>query len=301
MHDFNLDTEIRAFIDRYLEVSDYSTHKSIEQQRQDYEKLVRHFRSDRPDAITSRDETVKGRHGSIPIRRYSSPDDDRRARVLFFHGGGFVLGSLETHDDVCADLCAGTGLEIVSVNYRHAPEHLHPAQLDDVEDALAACWHDHVVLIGTSAGGNLAAGLSHRLRTHTQKPLGQVLVYPTLGGDSFDLESYRSNANAPLLTTEDIRFYRGVRCLNGVVPENDAEFFPLLAEDFSGLPKTIAISAEVDPLRDDCALYVEKLQAAGVEATWINEPGLVHDFVRAGLTGYARAQSHLPSRFGPIY
>lgn len=281
MYDFELDPEIRRFIDRYLAVSNYSTDTPIEQQRRDYQKVVAHFHSDWPNRVSSCDEAIEGRHGPIPIRRYRPSEDDQSARVFFFRGGGFVLGSLESHDDVCADLCAQTGLEIVSVDYRSAPEYLHPVQLDDVEDALSACWHDHTVLLGISAGGSLAAGLSHRLRSHSKKPAGQVLVYPTLGGDSFDLESYRSNANAPLLTTEDVRFYRGIRCENGLAPDNDAELLPLLADDFSGLPTTIAISAEVDPLRDDCALYVEKLQAASVEATWINEPGLTHDFVRA--------------------
>lgn len=281
MPDFDLDPEIAVFIDRYLEVSGLSTATTVAQQRADYDKIVEHFRCPRPDSVSSEDSAVAGRHGPIPIRSYRHARADDRARVMFFHGGGFILGSLDTHDDICADLCAATGYELVSVDYRHAPEFPHPVQLDDVEDGLHACWHENLILIGISAGGALAAGLSHRLRHGSRKAAGQVLVYPSLGGDYFELESYRVNAEAPLLSTEDIRFYRGVRCRDGVPPEHDPEFHPLLADDFSGIPPTIAISADVDPLRDDCEMYVEKLQTAGIEATWINEARLVHDYVRA--------------------
>lgn len=281
MAEYDLDPAITRFIDRYLEVSGLSTATTVAQQRADYAKIVDHFRHPRPDSVSSEDSTVDGRHGPIPIRRYRHAETDDSARVMFFHGGGFVLGSLETHDDICAELCDRTRFELISVNYRHAPEFPHPVQLDDVDDALRACWHENLILIGISAGGTLAAGLSHRIRSRSQKAAGQVLVYPSLGGDRLDLESYRVNAEAPLLSTEDIRFYRGVRCEGGVAPQNDPEFYPLLADDLAGTPPTIAISADIDPLRDDSEVYVGKLRAAGVEARWINEKGLVHDYVRA--------------------
>jgi acetyl esterase len=107
------------------------------------------------------------------------------------------------------------------------------------------------------------------------------LIYPSLGADFFDLDSYRVNANAPLLTTADVLFYRGVRCATDDLPSNDPEFYPLVADDFSTLPATIAFSADVDPLRDDAGLYIDNLQRAAVKAEWINEPGLVHDYLRA--------------------
>ena len=292
MADFPLDPEMVTFIDRYLEVSGLSTATTVAQQRDDYDKVVACFKQPRPESISSEDTYVDGRHGSIPIRTYHHAEGNERARILFFHGGGFILGSLETHDDICAEICAKTRFDLVSVNYRHAPEFLHPVQLDDVEDALQACWQENTILLGISAGGALAAGLSHRRRNNRQKAAGQVLVYPALGGDNFDLDSYRTNAEAPLLSTEDIRFYRGVRCQDGVPPDNDPEFYPLLADDFAGLPPTIAISADVDPLRDDSELYVEKLHAAGIKAKWINEPGVVHDFVRA---------RHLSKRAGEAF
>ena len=172
-------------------------------------------------------------------------------------------------------------MNLVSVDYRLAPEYHHPVHLDDVEDAFNHCYQTDMVVIGASAGGTLAAALAHRLKGAAKKPAAQLLIYPGLGGDALALPSYEDNAQAPLLTTEDVLFYRDARCASGQLPVDDAEFYPLLAKDYQDLPKTLAYSADIDPLRDDARLYVERLEAAGVEARWINQAGLVHDFLRA--------------------
>ena len=281
MKEFDADPEIAAFIEKYIEVAGLSTATSVAQQRIDYEALVRHFSSPHPPGLGTRDEAINGRHGLIPLRHYRHRQGNSDALILFIHGGGFILGSLDSHDDICAELCATTGYDLVSVDYRLSPEHFHPVHLDDVEDAFTACRHKRTILVGASAGGTLAAALCHRRGSSPHRPAGQVLIYPGLGGDCFDLESYRVNAAAPLLTADDIIFYRGTRCANDELPTGDAEFYPLVADDFSAAPPTIAISADVDPLRDDARLYVEKLQQDGVKAEWINEPGLVHDYLRA--------------------
>ena len=281
MNPASFDSQMIAFIRRYLEVSGLSTATSVTQQRIDYEAMVRQFSYPHPAGVQTRDSVVQGRHGDIPLRHYRYKAGNDRVLILFLHGGGFILGSLDSHDDICAELCAGTGFDLVSVDYRLSPEHHHPAHLDDVEDALLACQHDNIIVTGASAGATLAAALSHRCQSTAQKPAGQVLIYPSLGGDQFKLESYREHAEAPLLSTADIRFYRGIRCADGELPLQDPEFYPLMADDFSACPPTIAFSADVDPLRDDARLYVEKLQAAGVIASWINEPGMVHDYLRA--------------------
>lgn len=276
-----LDPEITRFIERYLAASSLSTATSIAQQRRDYEALLRQFSYPHPPGVTCDDSQTEGRHGVIPLRHYRRGPGDDSALILFIHGGGFILGSLDSHDDVCAELCAATGYDLVSVDYRLSPEFFHPAQLDDVEDAFVALGHENTILAGVSAGGTLAAALCHRLRREETGPAGQVLIYPGLGGELFDLDSYRDNAEAPLLSSADIRFYREARCAGDDLPLDDPEFYPLAASDFSGCPPTIALSADVDPLRDDARLYVEKLQAAGVAARWINEAGLVHDYLRA--------------------
>ena len=281
MQKFDLDSEYCQFIERYLEVSAYSTATDIEQQRIDYQKVVNHFRYPHPAGIITFDSSIKGRHGSIPVRHYRYKNGNDNALLLFLHGGGFILGSLDSHDDICAELCAITGFDLISVNYRHSPEFHHPIHLDDVEDAFIDCAHRNTILVGVSAGAALAAALSHRRRTNSKTAAGQVLIYAGLGGDNFDLKSYQQNSNAPLLTTADVQFYRSVRCKNGIVPIQDPEFFPLQAKAFNGIAPTIAISADIDPLRDDAALYVDNLKAAQISAQWINEPGLTHDYLRA--------------------
>jgi acetyl esterase len=277
----SLDAEIIRFIERYLEASGLSTSTSVKQQRIDYEAMVHQFLYPHPPGIRTRDCSVAGRHGDIPLRHYHHGPGNDSALILFLHGGGYILGSLDSHDNICAELCAATGFDLVSVDYRLSPEHHHPVHLDDVEDAFAACQHPNTILVGASAGGTLAAALIHRLKSGPQQAAGQVLIYPSLGGDQFELDSYRDNAEAPLLSTADIRYYRGTRCADEVLPLDDPEFYPLAAEDFHSAAPTIAFSADIDPLRDDARLYVDKLQAAGVTARWINEPGLVHDYLRA--------------------
>lgn len=281
MNSFDLDPEYVAFIEQYREVSGLSTATTIEQQRSDYEAVVQHFRYPHPAGLQIHDSIADGRHGKIPLRHYGCQKGHEHTRIMFVHGGGFILGSLDSHDDICAELCARTGIDLVSVDYRLAPEYLHPIQLDDVEDAFTACRHRRTILVGASAGGTLCAALCQRLKSKPVKATGQVLIYPGLGGDSFDLDSYRVNADAPLLTTEDIRFYRAIRCKDDRLTTTDPEFSPLLADDFSNTPATIPFSADVDPLRDDAAHYVENLRAAGVDAEWINETGLTHDYLRA--------------------
>jgi len=281
MSEFDLDPEMLAFIGRYLEVSSLSTATSIARQRHDYDAIVQYFCHAHPAGIASVDSIAEGRHGDIPLRYYRCGEGNDNALILFIHGGGFILGSLDSHDDICAELCAKTGYDLVSVDYRLSPEFYHPAHLDDVEDAFRSLAHDNTILVGASAGATLGAALCYRLSADANGPAGQVLIYPSLGGDCLDLESYRVNAAAPLLSTEDIAFYRGTRCAGDDLPTTDPEFYPLAATDFSNTPPSIVISADIDPLRDDAELYVERLQSAGVEAQWINEPGMVHDYLRA--------------------
>ena len=291
---FHLDPQIEAFIETSLRLSsNLSTDSSIQQQRQSYDESCRYFFHGYPPGVESYDEWVKGRHGTINIRRYRHDAQTQNAdsQIVFIHGGGFILGDLDSHDDICAELCAATGLNTLSIDYRLAPEYLYPVHLDDVADAYLETWRTKSIIVGVSAGANLAAALCHRLKKTSKMPAGQVLVYPTLGGDLLNLGSYSSNANAPLLSSEDVVFYRTVRCANGELPLDDPEFYPLLANDFSGLPPTQAFSADVDPLRDDSALYVEKLKAARVDATWHNELGLVHDYLRARHTSTKAADS----------
>lgn len=277
-----LDPETRAFVERTNawyppETADYS----IERQREIYALMCREFFAGYPDGVSAETTTIAAPERAIPVRLYRSAPSPE-AVVLYFHGGGFILGGLDSHDDVCAELCASTGYEVVSVDYRLAPEHVHPAAFDDAlaafEWASARCLQP-VLLCGDSAGGNLAAAVSHATRGRDQNPIGQVLVYPALGGDA-SRGSYLDHADAPMLTLRDLDFYHRART-GGSWRNDDVTLSPLADTDFSGLPPTVVFTAECDPLSSDGETYRDRILAAGGRAFWHEEPGLVHGYLRA--------------------
>ena len=279
-----IDDETWAFIDRTNsfyppDTTDYT----IEQQRAVYNRMCREFFCGYPDGVSGETKFVRAQEGhKIPLRRYRAMRYDAHAMVLYFHGGGFVVGGLESHDDVCAEICHRTGYEVVSVDYRLAPEHKHPAAFNDcmaVFNWATEAYELPIVLAGDSAGGNLAAAVAHHTRRHPKKPIGQFLIYPGLGGD-MSKGSYLKHAEAPMLTMRDITFYEDIRT-GGKDVTGDASYMPLADKDFSGLPPTIIITAECDPLSSDGETYRDKLLAAGGKAWWHEEPGLVHGYLRA--------------------
>jgi acetyl esterase len=278
-----LDPEVWGFIEKtnsYYppETIDYT----IEQQRDVYNRMCRAFFNGYPEGVTAVDLSIPTPTHQIPIRTYKTAAPDQAAKVLYLHGGGFILGGLDSHDDVCADLCARTGYEVTSVDYRLAPEHLHPASFEDAFAAFlwaAAADKRPIVLAGDSAGGNLAAGVAHLARGHERAPIGQVLIYPGLGGD-VTRGSYVVHAEAPMLNARDLAFYRDIRT-GGADFSRDVRYLPLADADFSGLPPTVVISAECDPLSSDGETYRDRVLAAGGKAFWHEEPGLVHGYLRA--------------------
>ncbi len=243
---------------------------SIADQRAIYDRMCRIFFRGYPEGVTAEDRRIAG----VPCRVYPGA----LPRVVYFHGGGFVVGGLHSHDDVCAEIRGRTGLEVVSVDYRLSPEHRHPAALDDALAVTRALGAEPLLLAGDSAGGNLAAATAHALRGEVA-PLGQVLIYPGLGGDR-DAGSSLTHAHAPMLTRDDVIFYAGIRH-GGEIPDPDPSVSPLLDPDFTGLPPTLALSAECDPLADDAMHYAGRINAAGGRALWLKEPGLVHGYLRA--------------------
>lgn len=253
-----------------------AVNRTIDEQRRIYDAMCRAFFAGYPPGVTAVNQDANG----VPIRRYRSSVARKRALVLYMHGGGFVVGGLDSHDDVCAEICGATGLDVISVDYRLSPEHRHPAAFDDCQTALGwtrARFGKPLVLAGDSAGGNLAAALSHANRD--SNILGQVLIYPVLGGDS-GKGSYLTHANAPMLTRDDVLFYENIRT-EGAAPKGDPTYAPLHDTDFTNLPPTIAIAAECDPLADDTDNYADRIAEAGGRALAITEPGLVHGYLRA--------------------
>lgn len=282
-----IDEETWAFIKRTAEsYPDNAVDLSIEDQRRVYDTMCADFRQPRPQGVETEDRQANG----VPVRVYIAGQPTRT--VIYFHGGGFVVGGLNSHDDVCAEICAQTGYRVVAVDYRLCPEHVHPAQFQDSWTAtkwVVEEFGDPIVLAGDSAGGNLAAAVAHHGRGQLKNVLGQVLIYPGLGGDSTK-GSYIEHAHAPLLTLDEILFYEKVRC-GGNVPKDDPTFAPLHDVDFSGLPPTVVVTADCDPLRDDGPSYCDHIAAAGGQAHWINEPGLVHGYLRARISVKRAADS----------
>jgi acetyl esterase len=242
----------------------------IADQRRIYDRMCRAFHRGYPPGVTAQDQSI----ADVPCRIYPGAGPT----VIYLHGGGFVVGGLDSHDDVCAEIRARTGLTVVAVDYRLCPEHPHPAAYDDCL-AVARALAGPLLLAGDSAGGNLAAALAHALRG-TGRVLGQVLIYPGLGGPRGQ-GSRLSHAHAPMLTAADVAFYAGIR-YGGPPPDPpDPTASPLDAVDFTGLPPTLAIAAECDPLADDAAAYAAAICAAGGRAHAITEAGLVHGYLRA--------------------
>ncbi|HUF87015.1 MAG TPA: alpha/beta hydrolase [Thermohalobaculum sp.] len=283
------DPEILAFIERTAAFyPEGKANLALAERRRQYDAMAAALRRPRPEALRVTDETVPGPAGPVPVRRYLPPDPGP-VTVLYFHGGGFVLGGLDSHDDVSAEIAARTSCPVLAVDYRLCPEHIHPAAYDDALAATrAALAHGPVILAGDSAGANLAAAVCLALKDGGIR--GQVLIYPTLGGDLLGLASYEENAEAPMLTTRDMEYYRRTRA-GGPVPHDDPTFFPFAAADFSGLAPCFISSAEADPLRDDGPEYARRLGAAGVEARCVVEPQLPHGHLRARHTARRAAEA----------
>lgn len=239
--------------------------------------------------------SVPGPAGPVGIRRYLPPGPAAGA-LVFFHGGGYVLGDLDSYDAVCRRICQDAGIQVFSVDYRLAPEHPAPAA---VEDSLAAYrWiaahagelrvpADRIAVGGDSAGGGLAAAVSQLTRDDDVPPALQVLAYPWT-----DLRApSRSRtlfASGFLLSRHDLAFC-GDRYLEGSgVAADDPRVSPGRAADLSGLPPALVITAGFDPLRDEGDRYAEAMAAAGVRVDVRREGGLIHGFLNmAGLGGDA--------------
>lgn len=275
-YDRDMDSGIKEFISRSRGLlPDSSTEMSLADQRLQYEQLCAGFKVDRPTDVIAEDIQVNG----VSIRHYRRQDVAvTEATLLYIHGGGFVVGSLETHDDICAELTEITGFETIAVDYRLAPEHKHPAALEDciaVLEWLAAEQDSPIIIVGDSAGGWLGS------MTTASRPYmvsGQVLIYPMLGA-SRQSPSYIEHANAPLLTADQVFWYWGQYFDCPVDP--DQVLPPMNQPDHDNLPATVIIAAECDPLCSDGVEYAQKLKASGSRVESFVERGLPHGFLRS--------------------
>jgi acetyl esterase len=254
---------------------------TIEGQRAVYDKMCRAFHAGYPPGVVATDSSIQANAHHIPTRSYQSPQLGA-AQVAYLHGGGFVVGGLDSHDDICAEICARTGFAVTAVDYRLSPEHPFP---NDFNDALAAVQDLAasglpLVLVGDSAGGKLCAAVAAALRGTAHAPIGQVLFYPDLGAAT-TTPSAVEHAFAPMLTRQDVDFYSNIRTGGDETAQDNPDFSPLRAADFTGLPPTIVITAQCDPLSDDGKLYCDQITAAGGQAIHHEAAGLVHGYLRA--------------------
>ena len=237
--------------------------------------------------VAVEDRFIQGPAADLPVRIFTPEGSGPFPVVVFFHGGGWVLGDLDTHDPMCRALCAGAGCVVVSVDYRLAPEHPFPAATDDalaatrwVGERAAEIGGDpaRIAVAGDSAGGNLATVTALRIRDEGGPKLsGQLLIYPGLGHPAFPTPSYIENAEDYGMTREAASWFYE-QYLPGGSQASHPHAVPLYAPDLGGLPPALVFTAEYDVLRDEGERYVERLRAADVEARAARYDGVHHRF-----------------------
>jgi len=254
------------------------------------------FSGDETPAVGSvRDLAFDGPHGEVPVRAYRPSEPSGRLLVVL-HGGGWVLGTLDSIDGICRELATRGDATVVSVDYRLAPEHEFPVAVD--ESVAAVSWAarnaadlgadaDRIGVVGSSAGGGLAAAAALYAREFDAVPgsatrtvpaiAGQFLLYPVLGG-SFDAASDAETADGPLLTRADMEWFWD-RYLRSPVDAHNPFAAPLRADDLSGLPPATVVTAGHDPLRDEGRAYADRLADADVDVERRHYPSMCHGFL----------------------
>ena len=242
-----------------------------------------------PADVLTEERQIPGPAGQLPVRVYTPRGavSGPRGLVLYCHGGGFVLGDLDTYDSVCRAICRDSGCVMVAVDYRLAPEHPFPAAVEDCYGALAwVAAHAaglggdarRIAVCGDSAGGNLAAVLALLARQKGPAIRYQVLIYPVTTAMPGDLPSHEAFGEGTVLSLKAMRafttYYFGD---SGRAP--DFRGAPLMEDDLSGLPPALILVGGHDVLRDDGVAYAERLMAAGVPATLVAYSGLSHGFI----------------------
>ncbi len=281
-----VDPQIQALLDRGTGVPATHTLEVAEARRQ-YEARVA-LMAPPPQMAKTVERSIDGPGGPIRLRVYTPAGSGPFPLMMFFHGSGFVLCSLDTHDGMCRNLAAGIGCVVVSVDYRLAPEHKFPKGPDD---CLAATrWAAanaaelgidpaRIMVAGDSAGGNMAAVTALRIRDEGGPELcGQMLLYPVTDYHTPGTPSYAENADGYGLTRDTMEWFWAHYLTSAAEAENP-HASPLRARDLTGLPPAYVSSAEYDPLRDEAERYGMRLRAAGVPTEITRFPGMNHGFL----------------------
>ncbi len=282
-----VDPQAQAFLDilTALNAPPINT-QTVEEVRTTYDEMAQ-FSGTPEEVHAVEDQMIPGPAGKIPVRIYTPEGTSPFPVLVYFHGGGWTIGTLNGYDGVCRALTNAAKCIVVSVDYRLAPEHKFPAA---VEDAYAATqWviqhateiqgnPEQVAVGGDSAGGNLAAVVSHMARDKGgPKIIYQLLIYPATDYYIPGTASLRENADGYFLTRDTMVWFFN----HYTSSEKDAHnplLSPLQAKDFSNLPPALVITAEYDPLRDEGEMYAAKLQEVGVSVTVTRYNGMIHGF-----------------------
>jgi acetyl esterase len=302
-----LDPQVKAVIELVIKSGRPAYHQLSPKEARQLFRETRPASTPTPPAIgLVRDLAADGPFGPIPLRLYRPADAAATTPLpvlVYFHGGGWVIGDLDTHDVLCRQLTAEAGVSVVSVDYRLAPEHKFPAAVDDAWAATrwivahaAELGVDagRVAVGGDSAGGNLATVVALLARDHGGPAIAwQALLYPVTDV-STETQSYRDCSEGFLLTRESMRWFFD-QYLSAEADAADWRVSPLRARSLAGLPPALIVTAGFDPLRDEGEAYAIALRNAGVRVDAICYGGMIHGFVPMGRlidTGN-RAVSHV--------
>ena len=230
---------------------------------------------------------ILGSAGQVPVRVYTPPGRAPFPILVYLHGGGWVIGNLETHDSICRSLANRAACIVVSVDYRLAPEHKFPAAVEDAYEAV--CWAassahringdpTRIAVGGDSAGGTLAAVVSLMARDKgTPSVIYQLLIYPVTNLSAFDTDSYCEHGQGYMLTKDGMDYYRDHYVEHEEQLQNPYAS-PLLAQELRGLPPALVITAEFDVLTDEALAYAKRLKEAGGHVTYKCFDGMIHGF-----------------------
>ena len=278
------------------------------------DKMSEDSEADPPEVAATIDGTIAGPGGAIRYRRYRplGVADGALPTLIYYHGGGFVIGNIETHDSTCRRLANRSRCQVISIDYRLAPEHPFPASTDDgvatfrhIRDNAATFGVDAVRIAvgGDSAGGMIAAVICQTCRDSGEAtPAFQMLIYPATDS-SRDSGSRKSFAEGYFLTRDLMDWFWKAYTPAGT-DQADLRLSPLLARDFKDLPPAFVLTAGFDPLRDEGRAYADRLIEAGVKTTYVNYPGTIHGFfsltrfLKQGLRANDEAAAVMAAHFG---
>ena len=285
----NLHPKIREFLDTLAAEGGKATELStpMEVRASALSKWRPEFLGTRPKSGSVKQKFFTGPHADLPINIYAPEGEGPFPAIVYIHGGGWVAGTIEMTEVQHQLVGEACGAVVVSVNYQKAPEHKFPIPFDDCYATLEWVWQnsealnidrEKIGIAGESAGGNIAAGMALKSRdVNGPKIAFQVLIYPATD-HKFDYPSMIDNAKGYALSTEGMKWYWKQYTSNPGDLENPY-CRPMAAKDFSNLPNTYLITAELDPLRDEGFEYSKKLESAGNQVIYKNYPSLIHGFL----------------------